>query len=98
MKPSNDSSSENHNDLPGIKDADFVFYISTLQSIRCSKGSTIAYAAHCQQDIVLNRCVSIQILNSVLNNFKKLPIFLSKTHRWTCKHLSGFDLNQTKRS
>ncbi|KPM09199.1 leishmanolysin-like protein [Sarcoptes scabiei] len=58
MKPSNDSSSENHNDLPGIKDADFVFYISTLQSIRCSKGSTIAYAAHCQQDIVLNRPIA----------------------------------------
>ena len=41
----------------GIKDADFVFYISAMQTERCQKGMTVAYAAHCQQESALDRFV-----------------------------------------
>lgn len=51
-------SGTNHSLINGIQDADFVFYISTLQSVRCGKGSTIAYAAHCQQETTLNRPIA----------------------------------------
>lgn len=40
---------------PGIKDADFVFYVSALKTERCNKGLTVAYAAHCQQESALDR-------------------------------------------
>ena len=39
----------------GIEDADFVFYISAMQTERCQKGMTVAYAAHCQQESALDR-------------------------------------------
>src|SRR5207237_750278 len=30
----------------GVTNADFVFYVSAIQSERCSRGHTVAYAAH----------------------------------------------------
>lgn len=41
----------------GISDADFVFYVSSLQTPRCNKSrsATVAYAAHCQQESGLDR-------------------------------------------
>jgi leishmanolysin-like peptidase len=39
----------------GIEKADFVFYISAMETERCQKGMTVAYAAHCQQEAVLDR-------------------------------------------
>jgi leishmanolysin-like peptidase len=41
---------------PGIDNADFVFYISAMETERCQKGMTVAYAAHCQQESALDRC------------------------------------------
>lgn len=43
---------------PGISNADFVFYVSALQSERCHKGLTVAYAAHCQQEAALDRPIA----------------------------------------
>lgn len=40
----------------GITDADFVFYVSAMDTERCQKGMTVAYAAHCQQEVSLDRC------------------------------------------
>ena len=40
---------------PGIEGADFVFYISAMETERCQKGMTVAYAAHCQQEAALDR-------------------------------------------
>ena len=59
-------SGTNHSLINGIQDADFVFYISTLQSVRCGKGSTIAYAAHCQQETTLNRFVMDETYNTTV--------------------------------
>ncbi len=39
----------------GIPNADFVFYISALETERCRRGYTVAYAAHCQQEAALDR-------------------------------------------
>lgn len=39
----------------GIEDVDFVFYVSAMQTDRCNKSLTVAYAAHCQQESVLDR-------------------------------------------
>lgn len=39
----------------GIPDFDFVFYVSAMQTERCNKTLTVAYAAHCQQESALDR-------------------------------------------
>ena len=41
----------------GVTGADFVFYISALETDRCHRGMTVAYAAHCQQEAALDRSV-----------------------------------------
>ncbi|XP_044740862.1 leishmanolysin-like peptidase isoform X2 [Chrysoperla carnea] len=43
---------------PGIDNADFLFYVSAMQTTRCNKGLTVAYAAHCQQEIALDRPIA----------------------------------------
>lgn len=42
----------------GIHNADFIFYVSARQTERCHKGLTVAYAAHCQQEAVLDRPIA----------------------------------------
>ena len=42
----------------GLSGADFVFYISALETDRCHRGMTVAYAAHCQQEAALDRSVT----------------------------------------
>ncbi|CAG0916897.1 unnamed protein product, partial [Notodromas monacha] len=42
----------------GIFDADFVFYVSAMETERCHKGMTVAYAAHCQQEASLDRPIA----------------------------------------
>ncbi|XP_064083354.1 leishmanolysin-like peptidase [Macrobrachium nipponense] len=42
----------------GIPGADFVFYISALETERCKRGYTVAYAAHCQQEAALDRPIA----------------------------------------
>lgn len=40
---------------PGITGYDFVFYISAMDTERCNKSLTVAYAAHCQQESTFDR-------------------------------------------
>lgn len=42
----------------GIRNADFIFYVSARQTDRCHKGLTVAYAAHCQQESALDRPIA----------------------------------------
>lgn len=42
----------------GIRNADFIFYVSARQTERCHKGLTVAYAAHCQQESALDRPIA----------------------------------------
>lgn len=53
----------------GIENADFVFYISTMQTSRCNKGSTIAYAAHCQQETSFNRYIQPNLIKQIIFNW-----------------------------
>lgn len=46
------------NEEIGVKDADFILYISAMNTTRCSRGSAIAYAAHCQQETGLYRPIA----------------------------------------
>ncbi|KAK7092948.1 leishmanolysin-like peptidase [Littorina saxatilis] len=43
---------------PGVNETDFILYIASIQSDRCQKGRTVAYAAHCQQERALDRPVA----------------------------------------
>ncbi|KAL8570983.1 hypothetical protein ACOMHN_037843 [Nucella lapillus] len=43
---------------PGVKGADFILYIASIDSPRCQQGQTVAYAAHCQQERALDRPVA----------------------------------------
>ncbi|XP_077284590.1 leishmanolysin-like peptidase, invadolysin isoform X2 [Arctopsyche grandis] len=43
---------------PGVADADFVLYVSALETERCKRGLTVAYAAHCQQESALDRPIA----------------------------------------
>ena len=40
---------------PGVVNTDFILYVAALSTSRCQKERTIAYAAHCQQESVLDR-------------------------------------------
>lgn len=42
----------------GVTNADFILYVAALSSVKCQQAKTIAYAAHCQQEIVLDRPVA----------------------------------------
>lgn len=42
----------------GVTNADFILYVAALSSVKCQHAKTIAYAAHCQQEIVLDRPVA----------------------------------------
>lgn len=69
----------------GVTNADFILYVAALSSVKCQHAKTIAYAAHCQQEIVLDRYILhlhiIGIFLSLL--FKKLN-FISWILRVTC--------------
>ncbi|OQV25784.1 Leishmanolysin-like peptidase [Hypsibius exemplaris] len=45
-------------DGPGVKDTDFVLYVSTLETERCNASKTVAYAAHCQQEMTFDRPIA----------------------------------------
>ncbi|XP_062567285.1 leishmanolysin-like peptidase isoform X1 [Saccostrea cucullata] len=42
----------------GVANADFILYVAALPSYKCQQAKTIAYAAHCQQEIVQDRPVA----------------------------------------
>ncbi|CAD0207017.1 unnamed protein product [Chrysodeixis includens] len=42
----------------GVENTDFVLYVSAVETERCRRGLTVAYASHCQQESALDRAVS----------------------------------------
>ncbi|RWS04785.1 leishmanolysin-like peptidase [Dinothrombium tinctorium] len=56
-KEVNDVDADGENST-GIENADFVFYVSSMQTERCNKGATVAYAAHCQQESSFDRPIA----------------------------------------
>ncbi|XP_041983428.1 leishmanolysin-like peptidase isoform X2 [Aricia agestis] len=45
-------------DAYGVEDTDFVLYVSAVETERCRRGLTVAYASHCQQEAALDRPVA----------------------------------------
>ena len=43
----------------GVADTDFILYVSTLETERCNVSKTVAYAAHCQQEMTFDRYSTI---------------------------------------
>merc|ERR1719361_2921870 len=80
---------------PGIADADFVFYISAMQTERCQKGMTVAYAAHCQQESALDRPIAGHANlcpGSISTKRQELDILLS-TVKHEMLHALGFSVS-----
>ncbi|XP_023338328.1 leishmanolysin-like peptidase, partial [Eurytemora carolleeae] len=79
----------------GIRDADFLFYISAMETERCQKGMTVAYAAHCQQEAVLDRPIAGHANlcpSSISLKAQELDILLS-TVKHEMLHALGFSVS-----
>lgn len=79
----------------GVKDADFLFYISAMETPRCQKGMTVAYAAHCQQEAVLDRPIAGHANlcpSSISLKPQELEILLS-TVKHEMLHALGFSVS-----
>jgi len=79
----------------GIDNADFVFYISAMETERCQKGMTVAYAAHCQQEAALDRPIAGHANlcpSSVSTKAQELEILLS-TVKHEMLHALGFSVS-----
>lgn len=79
----------------GIEKADFVFYISAMETERCQKGMTVAYAAHCQQEAVLDRPIAGHANlcpSSISTKPQELDILLS-TVKHEMLHALGFSVS-----
>ncbi|XP_049820821.1 leishmanolysin-like peptidase [Aethina tumida] len=79
----------------GIQDYDFVFYVSAMQTERCNKSLTVAYAAHCQQESALDRPIAGHANlcpNSISTKRQELEILLS-TVKHEILHALGFSVS-----
>ncbi|CAG9768000.1 unnamed protein product [Ceutorhynchus assimilis] len=79
----------------GIPDFDFVFYVSAMQTERCNKSLTVAYASHCQQESGLDRPIAGHANlcpNSISTSRQELEILLS-TVKHEILHALGFSVS-----
>ncbi|KAJ8913177.1 hypothetical protein NQ315_009014, partial [Exocentrus adspersus] len=79
----------------GIVDYDFIFYVSAMQTERCNKSLTVAYAAHCQQESALDRPIAGHANlcpNSISTKRQELEILLS-TVKHEILHALGFSVS-----
>lgn len=63
----------------GVTNADFILYVAALSSVKCQHAKTIAYAAHCQQEIVLDR-YRVYITPASYWNIFKLVVYKIKVY------------------
>ncbi|KAF2368611.1 Peptidase M8 leishmanolysin [Trinorchestia longiramus] len=80
---------------PGIPDADFVFYISAVETQRCKKGFTVAYAAHCQQEDMLDRPIAghVNLCPSSISVKRQEAETLLSTVKHEILHALGFSVS-----
>lgn len=79
----------------GIRDFDFVFYVSAMQTDRCNISTTVAYASHCQQESALDRPIAGHANlcpNSISTKKKELEVLLS-TVKHEILHALGFSIS-----
>ncbi|XP_064643669.1 leishmanolysin-like peptidase [Lineus longissimus] len=77
---------------PGVRNADFILYVSTKTTKRCGYGTTVAYAAYCQLEGALDRPVAgyVNICpNSISTKFHDLTQ-IAATIKHEILHALGF--------
>ncbi|CAG0880548.1 unnamed protein product [Darwinula stevensoni] len=79
----------------GIEGADFVFYVSAMETERCHKGMTVAYAAHCQQEAALDRPIAghANLCPSSISTQAQALSTLSSTVKHEILHALGFSVS-----
>ncbi|XP_022336666.2 leishmanolysin-like peptidase [Crassostrea virginica] len=77
---------------PGVANADFILYVAASSSVKCQHAKTIAYAAHCQQEIVLDRPVAgyISICPNAVSTRSHDRTQLLSTMKHEILHALGF--------
>lgn len=77
---------------PGVVNKDFVLYIAALSSDRCGKGRTVAYAAHCQQEHMLDRPIAgyFTICSDTISTKSQDHLQLLSTIKHEMLHALGF--------
>ncbi|XP_013144532.1 PREDICTED: leishmanolysin-like peptidase isoform X2 [Papilio polytes] len=79
----------------GVEDTDFVLYVSAVETERCRRGLTVAYASHCQQESALDRPVAGHANfcpGELSTNYRDLPSVLS-TVKHEMLHALGFSVS-----
>ncbi|KAI8431387.1 hypothetical protein MSG28_015919 [Choristoneura fumiferana] len=82
-------------DSIGVENSDFVLYVSAVETERCSRGLTVAYASHCQQESALDRPVAGHANfcpGELSTKYRDLPSLLS-TVQHEMLHALGFSVS-----
>ncbi|KPJ00507.1 Leishmanolysin-like peptidase, partial [Papilio xuthus] len=86
---------EDEIEATGVEDTDFVLYVSAVETERCRRGLTVAYASHCQQESALDRPVAGHANfcpGELSTNYRDLPSVLS-TVKHEMLHALGFSVS-----
>lgn len=79
----------------GVENTDFVLYVSAVETDRCRRGLTVAYASHCQQESALDRPVAGHANfcpGELSTKYRDLPSVLS-TVKHEMLHALGFSVS-----
>ncbi|KAK6740694.1 hypothetical protein RB195_008881 [Necator americanus] len=78
----------------GVKDADFILYVTAISTKRCDSVDTLAYAAHCQQEAELDRPVAghVNLCPSALSTHRHDREILLSTVKHEILHALGFSV------
>ncbi|KAG7306622.1 hypothetical protein JYU34_007995, partial [Plutella xylostella] len=82
-------------DSTGVEDSDFVLYVSAVETERCRRGLTVAYASHCQQEAALDRPVAGHANfcpGELSTKYRDLPSVLA-TVKHEILHALGFSMS-----
>ncbi|XP_069364252.1 leishmanolysin-like peptidase [Maniola hyperantus] len=86
---------ESQEETLGVEDTDFVLYVSAVETERCRRGLTVAYASHCQQEAALDRPVAGHANfcpGELSTKFRDMPSVLS-TVKHEMLHALGFSVS-----
>ncbi|KAM3955153.1 leishmanolysin-like peptidase, invadolysin isoform 2-T2 [Aphomia sociella] len=86
---------EEEDEAEGVENTDFVLYVSAVETERCRRGLTVAYASHCQQESALDRPVAGHANfcpGELSTKYRDLPSVLS-TVKHEMLHALGFSVS-----
>ncbi|CAI4228856.1 unnamed protein product [Auanema sp. JU1783] len=78
----------------GIREADFVLYVTAIATQRCDMPDTLAYAAHCQQEAELDRPIAghVNLCPQAISTHKHDREILVSTVKHELLHALGFSV------